>query len=99
MDKISEEKAKIFRAGMLSAEMFLNPMIKNEDIPFILEPKSVVHNKEEAEHLVYMDVDEAKNYVRDDCEWCVANYNLAKKHKLRCIVNKVSQDVVGVSVY
>lgn len=46
---------------------------------------------------VYLTPDKAENYMHTDCGVCEANLKLAKKYKLRCIVNIYTDDIIGVS--
>jgi hypothetical protein len=48
--------------------------------------------------LVIMSIKEAKGYERKDCKYCVRNMKIARQHRLRCIVDTLTRDVVGVCV-
>ena len=46
----------------------------------------------------FVEVKDAEKWIHDGCPYCQKKYDFAKKHELRVIGNKYTQDIIGVEI-
>ena len=49
-------------------------------------------------NVTQMDWKEAKDWAREDCLFCMANLKFAKENGFEVLVDKISQEVIGVCI-